>query len=533
MRINYRLPLTLAAIATVFASSAERSFRVGQMRGLPAYDSTELTYTPPEGESILYSRDADIFNVSGTMAFQTVDYCSAPQVVFTANNEVYFQNPITGTNSGAYLKGILENDVITVTLPQPVYETTWEDGSHHVFYATKMNLEKYDDGSWKYVVDVDSQTIQYYYDEATGIITQERSEEGTTIMGLTDPEGIWYGFSDWNQVYTPMPPLLIIPPADAQFADNWIFRNGNDGNHISVATSGSEIYIKGFDSRFDSWMAARIEGDKILFPASQYIGIHDFHHIYLMTAQLQDRYYPEYDMTFQITTLCEGLEFNYDADSQKISAPDNSFLLINKGDRTAAYYTKIENACFYAENIEVPVADPEAPAFTTVIPYSEDLGFFVIQFSIPPFDINGRMLDTEKIYYNVLIDGESFTFYPDEYLGLEEEITDVPYSLSLPSGLSAYGSVRSIYFYIDGVETVGIQTMYEDEDLDSTLFSSVAEYCFQSSGISSPTDYSEEVVSVTYHNLQGIATQHPANGIYIVSKTYADGRIAITKQLFK
>ena len=116
MRISYRLSLTLVAMATVFSSLAGRSFRVGQMHGLPSYDGTELTYTPPEGECILYSRDADIFNVSGTMAFQTVDYCSAPEVVFTANNEVYFQNPITGTNSGAYLKGYLENDVITCLL---------------------------------------------------------------------------------------------------------------------------------------------------------------------------------------------------------------------------------------------------------------------------------------------------------------------------------------------------------------------------------------------------------------------------------
>lgn len=518
-------------MATVFSSLAGRSFRVGQMHGLPSYDGTELTYTPPEGECILYSRDADIFNVSGTMAFQTVDYCSAPEVVFTANNEVYFQNPITGTNSGAYLKGDLENDVITVELPQPVYETTWEDGSHHVFYATKMKLVKYDDGNWTYVVDEESQTFQYSYDEATGIIKQERSEEGATIMGLTDSDGIWYGFSDWNQVYTPFTHNSATPPADAHFADNWIFRSGNDGNHISVAFSDSDIYIKGIDARFDSWISARIEGDKIIFPASQYLGIHDSHHTYLMTADLQDVYYPEYDMTFQITTLCDGLEFSYVSDSNKITSPEKSFLLINKGDRSVAYYTKIENAFFYAENLDMPIAAPEAPAFTTVIPYSEDLGFFVIQFSIPPFDINGRMLDTDKIYYNVHIDGEPFTFYPDEYQELEEEVTDVPYSLSLPSGLLAYGAVRSIYFYVSGVETVGVQTIYEDND--ATLCSTVTEYCFETLGISSPSDCSDEVVGVTYHNLQGIQTDHPTNGIFIVAKTFADGRVEITKQFFR
>ena len=62
--------------------------------------------------------------------------------------------------------------------------------------------------------------------------------------------------------------------------------------------------------------------------------------------------------------------------------------------------------------------------------YDDDYGYGGVQLSLTRASEDGNYLNPSKLYYNMYLDDEKYTFYPDEYPEKIEDLTDVPYSYS-------------------------------------------------------------------------------------------------------
>ena len=126
------------------------------------------------------------------------------------------------------------------------------------------------------------------------------------------------------------------------------------------------------------------------------------------------------------------------------------------------------------------------------------------------------------------VDDELFTFNPDEYMGLEESMTDIPYSfVDSNYDIQAYGANHSFTFFLTGYERIGVQSIHKigDEVAKSDIVYSDG----TATAIRTATQEDAECVSETYTDLSGRRVAVPSKGLYIRSMKMSDGSIRSMK----
>ena len=174
-------------------------------------------------------------------------------------------------------------------------------------------------------------------------------------------------------------------------------------------------------------------------------------------------------------------------------------------------------------------ADPSIKAFR----FYDSLGFGYVSFDIPMLNVDGMVLDTKNMYYNIYIDGEKFTLYPDEYQMLDEPITDLPYDFTdardgRPGDITIEGSLHTFILFGQGIESVGVKSynvvngnVYESRLVEGAVAS-----------IDVP-EVADNVVGEVYTDLMGRVVNNPGRGIYIKTVKYADGSMKSFKVSLK
>ena len=180
-----------------------------------------------------------------------------------------------------------------------------------------------------------------------------------------------------------------------------------------------------------------------------------------------------------------------------------------------------------------PAAKPATPTELFATEYDPDYESFAFDFKVSPLDVDGNLLDTDELYYVVYIDGEEFTFQTDEYDTLEENMTLVHYDFDDGWYFYPYGDQREIAFMMEGVDKIGVQMVYFEED-EATgnrteSRSEIASYTVDVKTLAADSD----VKTVSYYDLQGRAVRNPAKGIYIVRKAMTDGSVRTSKAIIK
>ena len=179
--------------------------------------------------------------------------------------------------------------------------------------------------------------------------------------------------------------------------------------------------------------------------------------------------------------------------------------------------------------VEVP-GSPKDPELLQFAPFDEAQGCGVLQFWFDKNSVDGNLLDTKKLYYNVYFDGDLFTAYPDEYTNISEEITDIPYNFSDNSfDFVAAGDMHTLYFYMTGFTKLGIQTFYKDGD--KVYKSNLVEYEIDDEGNFTPVETAIKgmtadngnVTSVSFSDLSGRRVSNLASGVYLKTMKMADG----------
>jgi hypothetical protein len=166
--------------------------------------------------------------------------------------------------------------------------------------------------------------------------------------------------------------------------------------------------------------------------------------------------------------------------------------------------------------------------------YSDEGAEYVFDFDVFKISTDGDLLDSSKVFYNVFVDGEPYTFYSDMY-DVEEDITDIPFGYSTDYDFYNYDGTTSVELYCDGFDTVGVQTIYRPEegkeiksDLIEININTGEEFTNGVTGVNNIA-VDKAVKSEVYYDLTGRRVVNPENGLFIKKVTFNDNTVKVSK----
>ena len=287
-----------------------------------------------------------------------------------------------------------------------------------------------------------------------------------------------------------------------------------------------QIYIQGLDRGVkDSWVKGRISDGKVTIPSGSYLGINETiaYYSYLWGAKLEYDYDDEGNEIMTGSPLDEVV-FDYDAEGKKLTLRDGYAICSMPKD----FYllTLYKDVSVYEQNRNVD-APPAKPYALFVDPWSDYREAGNLGFRIPNVDVDGCVLDTDRLYYRIYFNGELFTFTPSAYshLGIEEDIVNMPLNLYDNWDIFRAENYVDIYFQFElPAEGCEVQSMYINEE-GKELFSEIT-----SSGVETTVMQPEET-SRAYYNLQGQRVDETYSGPVVCRIVYSDGSVKTVKRM--
>lgn len=444
-----------------------------------------------------------------------------------ADGSFYIKNPFGGYATNTWIKGEKgEGDTINVQLPQAIYDY----GEGVYLYAMNMKDSTYydEDGNLSSTfVPAESQVVKYVWHDKTLTKTDD-----THLIGMVDVDGGWYGYGDYTSVWTEQTDPKSTP-ADTTGTQPYTMQYGGDFQFVDVKFDGSDVYVKGVSStQPDAWIKGTIKGDSAYFDM-QYFGVdpeYNYHTYFIpaIPVQVYDEEYEEYYDSYEIKD--GALAFAYDAEAKTL-ATDGLFLI--NGGKSRVYYISAIDSAVFAPYTEV-AAIPADPTITDFMAYDEEYGYGGVAFDAPKVGTKGEVLNPANMYYNMYFDDELFTLFSDEYPGIEDEMTDIPYDFYdyVNYDISCSGTSHTFYFYTTGFDRIGVQMFYTGGG--ETNSSNIVYYDVTATGIKSAVKSGDNAVkTVTYTDLGGRTVKNPTSGLYLKTMTFADGTVKTVKVVKK
>lgn len=405
-----------------------------------------------------------------------------------------------------------------------------------------------------YIIDVGDPYYAYcmHYDEDEGMPVVEEEGEieftwqdgvltqlGDKFIGLCDATADWFYMADQHIVYAPQTDEITTLPED-MYVQSYTMTYLSDPTDlsktretvVSVAIDGEAIYMGNLNNNNpDSYIKGKLVDGKATFATRQYLGPDPYYngHIYVLTG---DAYVDAetYSSPVFNYNLNDEIVFNVDEDARNIVAEWPASMITNVGPNTLSILNDYVAPSLVAFD-EVP-AVPANPIFTVEdITVNITTGFTVLHFTIPTVDVDGNKLNENKLFYNILLDDEVFTFDPETYIGLSSAMTDVPYKFEDNINFDIYmsGNGRhTVYIYTTDYDIIGVQSIYtagDEVNRSEIIYVNNPTH----SGINEFTT-GAQVVDTRYYDLTGreLPTA-PATGLYLQRSTYSDGTTATTK----
>lgn len=407
-----------------------------------------------------------------------------------------------------------------------------------------------------YIIDAGDPYYAYcmHYDEDEGMPVVEEEGEieftwqdgvltqlGDKFIGLCDATADWFYMADQHIVYAPQTDERITLADDQFYIQSYTMTYLSDPTDLTktkerivdVAIDGEDIYL-GYlnDNNPDAFIKGRLADGKATFPTRQYLGPDPYYngHIYVLTG---DAYVDSetYGTPVFNYNLNDEIVFTVDEEAHNIVAEWPASMITNVGPNTLSILNDYVAPGLVAFD-EFP-ATPSTPIFTdNDLTINSASGWAVLHFTIPTVDVDGYKLNENKLYYNILLDGEVFTFDPEAYIGLTDAMTDVPYKFEDNINFDIYignNGRHTVYLYTTNFETVGIQSIYTaGDEIHRSEVATVANPVHHS-GINE-VGTGAQVVKTRYYDLTGreLPTA-PATGLYLQQATYSDGTTATIK----
>ena len=282
---------------------------------------------------------------------------------------------------------------------------------------------------------------------------------------------------------------------------------------VKVGFQGAEeVYVQGLSEDLpQAWVKGELNDGTLTFSQGQYLG-----------------------KTFTSQYLCgmfvgELSDFvcSYDSATGTISS-GSYYMVINSSKTQLAPYAVVAGVTL--TKVSEKAATPADPAVTLYLPYTEEDGYGIIRFNIPPVDTDGEGLVAEKLSYQLYqdVDGtvSDYVFTRALYENLpEESMTEIPYTFS--DGYDFYYGGSSVALYKNSLsfKRIGIQSIYRgagEERRSNIVWYDLSQAAAVSTAVA-------EVVGETFTDLQGRPATAATRGLLIRQQRMADGTVRTRK----
>ena len=481
--------------------------------------ANEIITEAPEGEKKIYARSNMGYSMQYGQMRLTAVQGAMQEVVECEDGTVYIYSPVSMLATSTYIKGERVGDEIIVKLPQTFYKEEYE-GETHYFNIDRLDYDEYDE--FYYLINWDeSRNIRFKIEDGRWVM--QESDDGVMIMGITDTNGAWYGFGDYECVFTPFNGTAVTLPEGVEPVE-WVMTYGGDGHKVNVAMDGDDVYVQGVSRDMpQACIKGSLEADgKLRFPSDQFLGNGEAGFMYFMAAT-GENIYNEAAQQYQLDlTKADALDFVFDRENSVMKSED--YAVINVGSEDINYLQYLEAPMLYLHAGEVSLM-PAAPSLTDYMPYTEMMGYGGFRFEIPKLNEDGKLLDSGNMYYRVYFDTELLELTPDEYGMLKEPMTDIPYDFTDDYDIEVDGTRHEFFFYRNNLKRVGIQSVYKNDKDGKEYATEVVTYNLDGSDSLEMTDVDKDAVEVVYTDLSGRTTVNPERGIYIKTVRYSDGSV--------
>lgn len=471
-----------------------------------------------EGEKRSYYRKTTAYFVAAGSVQQAKMEGSACNIVLGDENKVYVYNPITQYDTYSYIVGQRDGDTITFHTPQIVDVQYNEDYTESTnIYATKFRKKKLSATSYTFVADSINTDLKYVIKgDSISLVGGD-----SIMLALANAEGTWGGYGNAGDVLRKFTDTTVEVPADAEELTYAMKCSDGTGKGVSVVFKDNDIYIKGIASAHpDSWVKGNIVGSTITIPSMQYLGLNETYgyYFYLAGAKRKEVYDPSDDVTYIEYELVPNITMTLEEKSRTFKT--DLSLLYNAGNGILSYDAAYDSPEFSPFN-DVATT-PATPIISTYMEYNEDAGYGGLIFTLPTEDVNGNWINPEKMKYIIYGDDKAYEFTTDLYTGIEENMTEIPYSFTDDLDFTLQDGEHIVYLYEGGFSKMGVQSVYYGGGERT-----VSPIVYQTSdGIKVKTSVP---VTTEFYDLQGRRLTNPTLGLTIMKAIYADGSVKTIK----
>lgn len=475
-----------------------------------------------EGEKRSYYRKTTAYFVAAGSVQQAKMEGSACNIVLGDENKVYVYNPITQYDTYSYIVGQRDGDTITFHTPQIVDVQYNEDYTESTnIYATKFRKKKLSATSYTFVADSINTDLKYVIKgDSISLVGGD-----SIMLALANAEGTWGGYGNAGDVLRKFTDTTVEVPADAEELTYAMKCSDGTGKGVSVVFKDNDIYIKGIASAHpDSWVKGNVAGSTITIPSMQYLELNETYgyYFYLAGAKRKEVYDPSDDVTYIEYELVPNITMTLDEKSRTFKT--DLSLLYNAGNGILSYDAAYDSPEFSPFN-DVATT-PATPIISTYMEYNEDAGYGGLIFTLPTEDVNGNWINPEKMKYIIYGDDKAYEFTTDLYTGIEENMTEIPYSFTDDLDFTLQDGEHIVYLYEGGFSKMGVQSVYYGGGERT-----VSPIVYQTSdGIKVKTT---APVSTEFYDLQGRRLNNPTLGLTIMKVTYTDGSVKTIKYIAK
>lgn len=472
----------------------------------------------------------------------------ASTIVFSQDGKyAYIKNPFSCKAVGTYMYGEVRNDSIIVNLPQLIYIEKGEDfeKDSYVYKYIKMTDQ---DGDY-FEVDPENTPLVYTIGKDGVIKMADRQAIRMVVDDVFGQSMLTpMGYADAAQVFTPVTNDGVVPPEGLK-TEQWGFMHGPGvGHYINVGFDGNDVYVQGIAGYNQpySWVKGTLKDGQITFADGQFLGMSSIedHFLYFKTVTapfVKNPYFQFYDLSQSKPT--DGITFNYDAAAKtmKIAEPANDSIEHIVYISWQKDYLDMESEYRCWRKFENPNMEFRGPVTETITPADpinvklddsqfKTSGYYTLWFNIPRKTSTGDFMNLKDAFYNIFIDDELFTVYPDQYIRAPKEITNIPYWYDEGYDIQTGGNDQVLfYIYSRGYEKAGVRCGYRNADGNISYTKIVYS---QPVGINDVISDSA-VTSETFYDIAGREVENPSTGMYIQVSRHADGTISTQKIIRK
>lgn len=459
-------------------------------------------------------------------------------------DKIYLNRVFSWNDAPGWIEGTVEGKTVTFQLPQLVKRSTEDvDGIIQVrtYYAVvcemKMISSMYAD-----MVPTTDQRMSFTINDDGSLVPQNPD----LFMGNWEyANNLW----EWNMdgdFYTSLNRQNAVPvnaPSDVEMTPMiltypHLLYGGAYANEVMVGFKDDDCYIRGMAIGIrdlpNATIKGKLENNVVSFDSNQFLGdswLFGFTQYmiggeteYIEDSSLQGGYRPSF-------TPMDRIEFVYDAEKRTLTS-DMSFIIVPSLQENPEnlYYENVYNTpeIFYADQsgaVEALVT----PELISYLP-SDEFYPDVIEFAVSMLSKENRILDMEKLYFEIYADGEPFEFTRAMDPALKAPTSMIPFgSNDYYCFVAQEGIVQLVAIPDATFDSLALRLVYDPKG-ENPVYSDFLNIV--GSGVDGVSSDESGIVT-GYYDMQGRSVSNPGEGMWIRVKKMSDGSLRHEKVILK